>query len=80
MNECCKPNVNKQDASGKVVVTTMSFAMAMDVPNPAKHIEEFINTTIVVAPVELHPYFQAFRTLHHRKYVSFADYFFIFGA
>ncbi|KAG6908645.1 hypothetical protein DXG01_003823 [Tephrocybe rancida] len=45
-----------------------STAMAIDAPAPPKLVlDEFIATALSATPPSLHPYFEAFRTLHTRK-------------
>jgi len=46
----------------------MSVQMAVDAPKPPKlDLDEFISTAISATPLQLHPYFESFRTLHTRK-------------
>jgi len=46
----------------------MSAQMAVDAPKPPKlDLDEFISTAISATPLQLHPYFESFRTLHTRK-------------
>lgn len=48
----------------------MSAQMAVDAPKPPKlDLDVFISTALSATPADLHPYFEAFRTLHTRKCV-----------
>lgn len=53
----------------------MSAQMPIDVSKPPKlDLDQFIGTAISATPAELHPYFESFRTLHTRKWVTFVFY------
>jgi hypothetical protein len=52
-------------------MASSSSAMAVDAPKPPKlDVDEYLSTALTSTPAELHPFFEAFKNLHRRKYVS----------
>lgn len=49
-------------------MASSSTSMAVDPPKAPKiDVDQYLSEAIAATPRELHPYFDAFKSLHHRK-------------